>query len=406
MRRKAKRGNGEGSVYQRESDGRWVGVAEVPGSGRGRRLRKHVYGRTRAEAARKLLDVQHRLAAGLPPPDDRLTVALWLDRWAGDPDAAPGSPDAAGQIGRLAYKTQVSYRQVVRDYLRPDWALGSVRLTALNPDRVQRWLDDLAERDVPPPTIKYSLDILRIALKAAMRADLIVRTNPASLVQAPRWRRRKAKPFTATEAVGFIGAIRGHRLYPLIVLALTAALRRGELLGLTWGNIDLDNGMLHVTQQRQRVTGQGLVTVPTKTERSEAPVALAGVTVRALQAHRATLIEERLRLGDEWRGSADPVAKDAFVFVSETGAPLDPDNVYRTFKGMLRTARLDDRRLHDSRHTTASLLAALGVPPAVAADVLRHSKKATTLEVYTHSDLRQQREAASKLDELLKDVLA
>ncbi len=239
-----------------------------------------------------------------------------------------------------------------------------------------------------------------------MRADLIVRENPASLVQAPRWRRRKAKPFTATEATGFLGAIREHRLYPLVVLALTAALRRGELLGLTWGNVDLEDGVLHVTQQLQRVTGHGLVAGPTKTERSEAPVALAGITVRTLQAHRAGLIEERLAAGEEWRGSDDPVAPDAFAFVSEVGKPLDPDGVYRSFKGMLRIAGLDDRRLHDSRHTTASLLAALGVPPAVAADVLRHSKVTTTLNVYTQADLRQQREAAARLDELMEGVLA
>ncbi len=92
MSRKVKRGNGEGSVYRRQRDGRWVGVAEVPGSGRGRRSRKYVYGKTRAEAARKLLDVQARLAAGLPPPDDRMTVGQWLDRWD-------------GQIDKKAYKT-------------------------------------------------------------------------------------------------------------------------------------------------------------------------------------------------------------------------------------------------------------------------------------------------------------
>ncbi len=144
MNRKVKRGNGEGSVYQRDSDGRWVGVAEVRGSGRNRRSRKYVYGKTRAEAARRLLDVQGRLASGLPPPDDRMTVGMWLDRWD-------------SHIDKLAYKSQISYRQVVRDYLRPDWALGTARITALNPDRVQQWLDELADRDVPPPTIKYSL---------------------------------------------------------------------------------------------------------------------------------------------------------------------------------------------------------------------------------------------------------
>ncbi len=108
-----------------------------------------------AEAVRTLLDMPARLAAGLPPPDDRMTVGLWLDRWD-------------SQIDKKAYKTQVNYRQIVRDNLPPDWALGPVRLSALNPDRVQRWLDELDDRNFPPPTIKYSLDILRIAHKAAM----------------------------------------------------------------------------------------------------------------------------------------------------------------------------------------------------------------------------------------------
>lgn len=356
MSRKTRRGRGEPSIYGQVVDRVWVG------------------------------------AASHPPADDGMTVGQWLDRWD-------------GQIDNKACKTQVSYRQIIRDYLRPDWALGPIPLIALNPYRIQQWLDELAHRNVQPPTVKYSLDILRIALKAAMRADLIVRANPATLVQAPRWRKRRAKPFTATEVTRFLGAIKQHRLYPLIVLALTAGLRRGELLGLRWGDVDLDSGTLQVAQQLQRVAGRGLVTSPTKTERAEAPVALSGIAVRALKAHRAALIEEYLEAGQASRGGADPVAADALIFVSEVGTPLDPDNVSRTFKAMLRTAGLADRRLHDSRHTTASLLAALGVPPAVAADVLRHSKVTTTLNVYTQADLRQQREAAKKLDDLLKDVV-
>ena len=386
-----KRANGEGTVYQRASDGRWVGVATVSLTG-GRQQRKSVYGKTRAEAARKLIRLQARLQAGLPVPDDQLTVGDWLDRWL----------DA--RSAHLAPKTLTSYRQVVGDYLRPE--IGNVRLTRLNPERVQRMLDDLAARGVRPPTVKYALDVLRIGLRAAMMADLIQRENPASVVKAPSFRRRKAAPFTALEAQAFIASVRQDRLHALIVLAMTAALRRGELLGLQWGDVLLDKRRIRLARQLQRQKGYGLVTRAVKTERSEAPVVLTALAVRALQAHRATLSEERLHAGPAWRGSGDPVANDAFVFVSELGMPLDPDNVYRHFQQLLRDAGMPAHRMHDMRHTTATLLQVLGTPPRVAQEMLRHSDVKTTLGVYTHADEQQQLKAADGLDEMLGDVLA
>jgi integrase len=358
----------------------------------GRQQRKNVYGKTRAEASRKLVKLQARIQAGLPVPDDQLSVGDWLDRWLDT-----RSP-------HLAPKTATSYSQVVADYLKPE--IGRVRLTQLNPERVQRMLDDLAARGVRPPSVKYALDVLRIGLRAAMLADLSQRENPASVVKAPTFRRRKAAPFTALEAQAFIAAVRQDRLHALIVLAMTAALRRGELLGLQWGDVALEERRIHLARQLQRQKGRGLVTRAVKTERSEAPVILTALAVRALQAHRGRLSEERLQAGPTWRGSDDPVAADAFVFVSDLGLPLDPDNVYRHFQQMLKDAGLPAHRMHDMRHTTATLLQALGTPPRVAQEILRHSDVKTTLGVYTHADETQQIKAADGLDEMLGGVLA
>jgi len=398
---KKRRQKGEGGIYQRASDGRWVGVVELASGGK--RRRKYVYGDSPAQVSRKLKALRGRLESGQDVSRDAMTLGRWLDRWCG-PEDAPGT----GSIRDLAPNTITSYSQIVRDYIRPE--LSRVRLAVLTPEHVRQMLDALADRKppVPTPTIAYSLRVLRIALTAAQREDLLQRRNPATLVEPPRYRPRKAVPLGKREAIDFVAAVRDDRLYGLIVLMLTSALRRGELLGLTWRNVVLDEGYLWVRQQLQRQKGGGLVIRPVpKTERSEAPVALADLTVRALRAHRQRLIEDRLALGDGWRGDADPVSADALVFTSEVGTPLDPDNLRRRLHALLRKAKLDERGPHAAgRHTTATLLGALGVAPAVAAQVLRHSRVTTTLNVYTHVLSEDQRAAAQKLDELLAGVLA
>jgi len=379
------RARGEGSIYQRASDGRWVAALRWPTGERKRR-----YARTQKEALRELEELKADRRAGHPPPDDRLTVGAWLDHWL------------EHRVSKLTYNTRTSYEQVVRDYVRP--GLGRQRLLQLKVAHVEAWMDDLIEQGTPLPTVKYSLIVLRIALKAAMRADILMR-SAAALVEPPTYRKRKGKPLSKGEAINLLSVIRQHRLFALIVLALTTALRRGEMLGLQWQDIHTDDGCLWVQRQLQRQTGAGIVEVPVKTERSESPVALTALFVRALQAHRGRLIEERIAAGPAWLGAQNPIAPNAFVFVSERGTKLDGDNAWRSWRTMLEDAGIQHRRLHDSRHTTATILDALGVPPEVIQSILRHSKLATTMGVYVHSDLSRQREAVAQLDELLGKVL-
>lgn len=385
------RARDEGTVYQRK-DGRWVASLRWPDGARKSRYRK-----TYRAAASALGELRALRAAGTAPPNDQLTVGKWLDTWLKE------------RVSRLSPATQESYRHVVATYIRPrpplpGPSLDRERLISLQVRRVAAWLDDLLEQGVPAPTAAHSLIVLRTALKAAMREDLIVR-NPASLVEAPRWRRRKGKPFTAGEASGLMAAIRSHRLYALVVLALTSAMRRGELIGLTWGAVRLEEATLYVRQQLQRQKGKGIVAVPTKTERSEAPVVLTRLAVQALRGHRGMLKAERLRLGPAWQGSDDPVADDALVFPTGRGTPMDGPAVWGQWKRLLAEAGVEHHRLHDTRHTTSTLLRALGVAPEVAQQILRHAKVTTTLGVYTHVNLAQQREAAAALDQLLGEVL-
>lgn len=384
MTKRPARAPHEGSIYKRGSDGRWVACLGWPNG-----ERKYRYRKTRAAAVVALGELRTMREAGMPPPDDKLTLNDWLDRWQRE------------RVSRHAASTQASYQRMV-DIVRP--TLGKEPLRTLSVRQVAVWLEDILEEGVPAPSAGLFLVVLRTALNDAMREDLILR-NPASLVRAPRYRAKKGKPLSAAEATGLMQAVRSHRLHALIVLALTSALRAGEMLGLTWDAVHLDEAYLEVRQQLRRVKGQGLVlTEVVKTARSEAPIALTGIAVRALQRHRARLIEQRMAAGDIWRGPDNPVAPDALVFPTQRGMPMDPATAWRVWSDMLARAGIEHRRLHDSRHTTATLLRALGVAPEVVQQVLRHAH-VTMQATYVHTDLSQQRRAAAALDELLGEVL-
>jgi integrase len=169
--------------------------------------------------------------------------------------------------------------------------------------------------------------------------------------------------------------------------------------------VELERRTIRLARQLQRQKGKGLIPVAVKTERSEAPVMLTALAGRALQAHRVRVKEERLAAGPGWKGSDDPAAVTAYVFVNEVGTPLDPDTTYRQFQELLEKAGLPAHRMHDMRHTTATLLHALGTPAVVARDLLRHTDIKTTLGVYTHADEAERPKAVDGLDALLGGML-
>jgi integrase len=377
------RARDEGSVYRRK-DGRWVAALRWPGG-----KRKYRYARTQRAAAVKLGELVALRAAGQPAPNDQITIGAILDLWL------------TQHVSKLSASTRESYGHQVEAYIRPE--LGKLKAATLIVSRLSVWREELLERGVPPATVSYGVLILRTVLTWAMREDLVAR-NVATLVERPKYRKKQRKPLTAGEATDLLAAVRGHRMHAFIVLALTSALRRGELLGLTWGAIHEQEAYLEVLQQAQRVKGRGIHLVPTKTERSEAPVAITKLFLDALKVHRRRLIEERVKAGPLWRGHDNPVAPDALVFPSRAGTPMEGTNAWREWRDVLVEAKIEHRPLHGTRHTTATLLRALHVPMEVIQDVLRHSSKTTT-KGYAHGDLAEQHAAAAKLDELLGGVL-
>jgi integrase len=375
-----RRGQGEGSIYKR-ADGRWVGAVNL-GWEAGKRRRKVVYGRTRAEAARKAREALSAHEKGLPTAPGRdQTVGAFLDRWLAD--TLPGT---------VALSTLESYRDNVRLHIRP--VLGRLRLTRLAPADVQGLLTRKLDEGLSPRTVLYLRAILRRALGQAERWGLVAR-NVAALVDPPKVPECQQVPYTLEEARRLLNAARGDRLEALYTVAVSIGLRKGEASALRWDDVDLDSATLRVTRTYQRGTG-GARFVEPKTPRSRRTVELPSVCVDALRSHKVRQATERLAAGPRWQDHG-------LVFASKIGTPIEPRNLTRHYDALTRHAGLGRRRFHDLRHTAATLLLAQGTEMRVVMDTLGHSAIGTTANLYAHVVPALKRDAASRMDALLRE---
>jgi integrase len=374
-----RRGNNEGSIYQRESDGKWVGSVSVDYGLSGKRRRKTVYGKTRKEVSAKLKILLRDQQRGLPIIIERSTVGEFLDKWLENSVKPTVRP-----------RTYASYSDMVRLHIAP--ALGRYQLTKLEPQQVQVFLGAKLDTGLSPRTVQYCHAILHRALGQAYKWGLVPR-NVASLVDPPRVTRPEVQPLTPDQARQFLASVKGDRLEGLFTILLTLGLRRGEALGLKWSDVNLDKKTLVVRASLQRIEGK-LTLSETKTDRSHRTLHLPGLTMAALKAHKIRQLEDRLLAGDRWQDSG-------LVFTSTVGTPLDPRNINRRFQKALERAGLGHIRLHDLRHSAASLLISQGVHPRAVMEALGHSQISLTMNLYGHVYEQGEEEVANTMDRAL-----
>lgn len=373
----SRRGHGEGSIYQRESDDRWCATVDL-GYVNGKRRRKAIYGKTRKEVADKLKKALHDQQQGLPVAVERQTVAQFLTRWLADVVRPTTRP-----------KTHAGYAQLVRLYIVP--AFGHLQLARLEPQHVQALMNAKLQDGLSPRTVLYIRAVLRRALGQALKWGLVGR-NVATLVDPPRAQQPRMTTLTPEQGRALLEAARGDRLEALYRVALSLGLRKGEALALRWEDIDLDGRTVRVARSLQRVGGRLQFAEP-KTAQSRRILPLPEVLVRALKAHRARQLEERLLAGARWQDHG-------LTFPSGIGTPLEPRNLTRSFKALLTRAGLPDVRFHDLRHSCASLLVAQGHHPRVVMETLGHSQISLTMNTYSHVMPALQQDAADRMDAL------
>jgi integrase len=379
------RGNGDGSIYQR-ANGMWCAAIKDENG-----QRKYLYSKKREIVSRRLTQAMNNLQVGLPATHKRLTVGAWLDYWLENIVRREREPT-----------TYDGYEVSVRCHIKP--FLGTKILHKLQVEDVERWLRELARRGRGVRTRQFALTRLRTALKLALKRGHVAR-NVAELTDMPASTKRKLAPPTTDELRRLLDVIRGDRLEALVILALATGLRRGELLGLCWENVDLEEGRLTVHARVNRTRQAGLVVrVGAKTQAGQRSMVLADIAIRALRAQRQRQLDSRTLAGARWKGPEYPDGKACGpVFTSTVGTILEPRNVYRYFDRVRDSADLGSHTFHGLRHDFASLLLAGGTPQRIVMEMMGHSNYSMTTR-YQHVPDALQREAAGRLDELLQRV--
>lgn len=373
----SRRSPGEGSVYQL-ADGTWRGFVDLGWRG-GRRRRKYVRGRTKAEVQREVRRLAREAEEGRLSPERAPTLTAWLERYL-DEVAAP----------KVRPSTLHRYRQEVRLYIGP--SLGRIRLDKLAPDRISDFYQEQL-RQLSPGSVRRLHALLRRSLSVALRWKLIT-WNPATAVDPPSLAPVEVHPYTAEEAGLFLDAVAGTRHEARWLLAIALGLRQGEALGLTWRDVDFDRRLIHVRQALQYRPGDGLHLVQPKTAKSRRVIPLPQAVANALKQHQLDQLAERKDAGEFWEDWG-------LVFTTGFGTPLSPRNDYREFRRIVERVGLRRVRLHDLRHTAATLMLGQAVSPRVIMEMLGHSQISITMNLYSHVTVELSRDAADRVQDLL-----
>ena len=371
----ARRGNGEGSINKR-ADGRYQACYTADGK------RHFLYGKTRAEVAKKLAATLRDRDKGLPVGlNERQTTQLYLTSWLDmmRPTLRP--------------QTWKRYHDLLMLHVAP--TLGNVPITKLTAQHIQRLYAIKLAEGLSPTTVHHLGTVLHGALAKAERLGVVAR-NVAELVDTPRIAHHDMQVLDAGQVRTLLEAVRGDRLEALYVLAITTGMRQGELLALRWRDVDLTSQSLQVRATLHRTKEHGYVLAAPKTKQSQRRIKLSNTAVEALHAHRVRQHAERLALGPAWDDTLD------LVFRNTVGKPQDVMNLlHYHFYPLLKRAGLPRIRFHDLRHTAATLLLGRGINPKIVSEMLGHASISITLDTYSHVLPDMQDQAAAAMDAAL-----
>lgn len=407
--------NRRSSIYLGQ-DGWWHGWVTIGVKDDGSPDRRHRMARTEAAVTRKVRELERSRDSGhLAKPAAGLTVAQWMEIWL--------TTIAPRRVRQSTLES--TYAPKVRNRIIP--GLGKHRLDRLTPEHVERFYTRLEAERLAPATVLQIHRILSRALKVATQRGYVGR-NVATLVDAPSVNQDEIEPLTLDEAQRIMELAAGLRNGTRWSVALALGLRQGEALGLRWRHVDLDAETITIRWQLQRLawqhgctdphacgkdhhgedcpancighartcpgrTGGGLRLTELKSDKSKRTIALPAQLGTALRAHRTEQLAERMAAGPVWEDTD-------LVWCQRNGRPIGNHADWDEWKSLLKAAAIRDVRVHDARHTAATLLLAQGVDQRVVMQILGHSQISMTSR-YAHVLPQVMSDAADRIGEAL-----
>jgi integrase len=372
-----RRGNGDGTIYERPN-GTYAAIFTIEGG-----KRKTLYAKTYKEAQEKLRKALYDQQQGTLITAPQQTVAQFLTDWLENTQKQSVRP-----------RTFERYEEIVRLHILP--VLGQHKLQNLSAQHIQAFYTKKSNEGFSALTVISFHNLLHKALDTAVKWNLVAR-NMCKLVDPPRRQRFEVTPLTLEQIQKLLSAVEGHRLEALFKLALATGMRRGEIMGLKWQDIDFEKGKLQVRRVLSRIPskmpGKGYEEAEPKTQKSRRAIIIASFALTSLKEHRANQAEEKKKAGINWQ-------EHDYVFCTPLGTHLNPTrDVLDQLKVFLKRADLPDIRFHDLRHSAATLLLSLGVHPKVVQEILGHSQISMTLDIYSRVMPSMHEDAMNKLNE-------
>ena len=376
----------KGSIKQRGETFTAYWFTNDPATGKRKQHSKGGF-RIQGDAQKHLNSVLGRVDKGSWRPDTPMTVKELLeDHWL---------PSQASQGLRGA--TMAQYRLVVRAWLVPN--IGGTPVSALTPKIVSDLITTLKTKEssagrkgLSPRTVQLAVGVLKSACNWAV-VNKLMPHNPIAAFAQPHADRPEMKAWSVGEARQFLESVKDDRLAWVWTLALTRGLRRGELCGLKWEDIDLERGTVRINRARVTVEGRPVDSLP-KTKAGRRSVPLDPNLLTILRAHKASQSVEQLKSGGAYK-------IDGYLCADELGQPYHPDTISGWFDKAVKKTALRRIRLHDTRHTAATLMLASGVPVKVVTEMLGHATPVITLTFYAHVIPGMAEQAGAALSESL-----
>jgi integrase len=400
--KKSRNANGRSSIYRSKTDGGWHGYVTVGVKDNGQPDRRHVRGKDRNEVTRKVQKLERERDEGkVRKAGENWTVEQWLGHWLETVIAPP-------VITENAF---IAYEVAVRVHLIP--GIGAHKLEKLEPEHLERLYRKMTVAGAKPGRVHQVHRTIRAALNEAKRRRKISE-NPALLARSPKLDEEEVEPYSVTEVKQLLEAAQQKRNSARWAIALALGLRQGEALGLQWPDIDLDEGTLLVRRSRLRPKwrhgcrtpcgrqfgGHCPQRVPLRTETAgtksragKRGIGLPDELVTLLRTHQAEQDRERRAAADLWTDTG-------YVFTTPTGGPLNPRSDYTEWKRLLVRAGVPERRLHDARHTAATVLLLLQIPDRTVMAVMGWSNTAMAAR-YQHVVAAIRRDVADSVGGLL-----